>query len=146
MDSTLLLLELLLLNVVISQLPSFFLFKWSCVNIFQILPYNLTFSLCKHQLNYAESLRSKIIGSMDSLGSLDSLNKSRIPLRIHQRTSDKRWDLIKIWGIVPFVATPLQGRFRIFTVVLICYFRLGDCPAGLGSWPRRFRAPRRGKK
>ena len=35
-------------------------------------------------------------------------------------------------GIVPFVATPLKGRFFVFSQqLLIGCFRLGDCPAGL---------------
>ena len=50
-------------------------------------------------------------------------------------------------AIVQFVATPLKGRFVVFLKwLLIGYFRLGhiglgDCPAGLGSWPRMVRAP-----
>ena len=35
-------------------------------------------------------------------------------------------------GIVPFVASPLKGRFVVFLKwLLIGYFGLGDCPAGL---------------
>ncbi len=48
----------------------------------------------------------------------------------------------EILGIVPFVAMPLQGRF----VVFLGYIGLGDCPAGLGNWPRRVRAPCRAQK
>ena len=45
-------------------------------------------------------------------------------------------------GIVPFVATPRKGRYVVFLKwLLISYFRLGDCPTGLGYWPRRVRAP-----
>ncbi len=34
--------------------------------------------------------------------------------------------------IVPFVATPLKGRFVVFSKwLLIGYVGLGDCPAGL---------------
>ena len=41
------------------------------------------------------------------------------------------------WGIVPFVATPIKGRF-VFCLqkLLKGYFRLGDSPVGLGNWPR----------
>ena len=52
--------------------------------------------------------------------------------------------------IVPFVATPLKGRFDVFSKLhLIGYVRsgytgLGDCIAGLGNRPRRVRAPPQG--
>ena len=40
------------------------------------------------------------------------------------------------------MTTPLKGRFVLFSQdLLICYFRLGDCPTGLGILPRRDRAP-----
>ncbi len=50
------------------------------------------------------------------------------------------------------MATPLKGRFVAFLKWLVIgYFRLGlvyiglgDCPAGLGNWPRRVRAPLQG--
>ena len=56
------------------------------------------------------------------------------------------------WGIVPFVATHLEGQYVIFSKwLLIGYFRfdyigLGDCPGGLGDWPCRVRAQNRGQK
>ncbi len=41
--------------------------------------------------------------------------------------------LLQFTGIVPFVATPLKGRFVVFThKLMIGYFRLDDCPEGLG--------------
>ena len=50
-------------------------------------------------------------------------------------------------GIVPFVTTPLKGRFVVFSKqLLIGYFRLGDCPAVLGNWPCSVTAPHRGQK
>ena len=62
------------------------------------------------------------------------------------------YSLLIYSGIVLFVATPLKGRFVVsLKWLLIGYFRLvyiglGYCPTGLGNWPRRFRAPRRGQK
>ena len=50
-------------------------------------------------------------------------------------------------GIVLFVATPLKGRFIVFSQqLLIGYFRLGDCFAALGNWHRMARATDRGEK
>ena len=43
-------------------------------------------------------------------------------------------------GIVPFVSTPLKGRFVVFSMFVVFYrlfkvrlvqVRIGDCPAGL---------------
>ena len=48
------------------------------------------------------------------------------------------------------MASHLKGRFVDFLkLLLIGYFRLGyiwlgDCPAGLGNWPRKVRVPREG--
>ena len=52
-------------------------------------------------------------------------------------------------GIVPFVTTPLKGRFVVFLKWLLIgyfwlgYIGLGNCPAGLGKWPRRVRNRRK---
>ena len=51
------------------------------------------------------------------------------------------------FGMAPLVATPLKGRFVVFLKWLwMGYFRLGYCPTGLGNWPLKVRAPRRGWK
>ena len=45
-------------------------------------------------------------------------------------------------GIVPFVTSRHKGRFVVFLKKLfIDYFKLGDCPTGIGNWPCRVRAP-----
>ena len=63
-----------------------------------------------------------------------------------------RLDALKFLEIVPFVTSPHKGQFDVFLKWLFIgyfrlgYFGLGDCPTGLGNWPRRVRSRRRGWK
>ena len=48
---------------------------------------------------------------------------------------------------ISFMAMHFKGPIhRIFTVAFYSFFRLGDCPAGLGNWPCIVRTPNRGQK
>ena len=67
--------------------------------------------------------------------------------QIYYQIDSKIWEQSLSWQ------RPLRSDSSYFQMafdrlfqVRLGYIGLGDCPTGLGNWPRRVRAPRRGQK